>query len=147
MRFNRCLAVGLVFMLAYSSAALGDVLPNDPNAYNDGTTDWRGTVPFDNVVSFGHTTFSLSSDVDYAVYAPGKFDLSFGSAADPSNGSQYVYAYQLFDVGGNQNVTAFSVGFADSLDSSGGAAGRTQVAPEYRQRNHPGRFRGNIAFQ
>ena len=39
-------------------------------------------------------TFTLNATVDYAVYAPGSFDLSFPNA-DPSDGTDYVYAYRF----------------------------------------------------
>ncbi len=115
MHLKRYSAVGLVVMLAFASAAMGGVLSNDPNAYNDGTAAWHGTESFDKSLTVGVFTLALEVNVDYAVYAPGYFDASFGTANDPSDGSQYVYAYQILNnQGGNVPLASFSVGFANS---------------------------------
>ena len=48
----------------------------------------------------GGSTYALNVEVDYCVYAALRrelFDLSFGSGADPSHGTQYVYAYQILN--------------------------------------------------
>jgi len=105
---------------------MGSYLPVDPNAYNDGTTTWHGTVPFaaSNVIG------NLAINVDYAVYAPGAFSTStaLGNPTDPSNGSQYVYAYQLWNnAGGSLALSAFSVGFADAKDSDGATEGSNKL--------------------
>ena len=39
----------------------------------------------------------LLVNVDYCVYAPGQFSLSFPAWDDPTDGTQYVYAYQIFN--------------------------------------------------
>ena len=97
-------------------AAMGGLLPIDPLAYNDGTTTWSGTQAF----TAGSGGTHLGVTVDYAVYAPGEFQASstLGYPADPSNGSEFVYAYQLWNnVGGHLGVTTLTVGLADALDS------------------------------
>jgi hypothetical protein len=44
-----------------------------------------------------------------------------GFPSDPSGGSQYVYAYQLWnDTGGSLSISAFTIGFADAADSDQG---------------------------
>ena len=48
---------------------------------------WSGTLSLSGV---GEPTVS----VEFAVFAPGDFNTALGSG-DPSDGSQYVYAYQL----------------------------------------------------
>ncbi len=108
MRIVRYSAVVLVAVLACSGAAMGGLLPTDPNAYNDGTMTWSGSQPFVEQVG----PLSLDVDVDYAVYAPGEFAQSatLDHPADPSGGTQYVYAYQLWNVG-NVNDSSFTVGF------------------------------------
>ncbi len=55
----------------------------------------QGTASFSFVSGFG-ATFDLYADVDYAVYSPGSFNTSF-PGEDPSVGSDYVYAYQIFN--------------------------------------------------
>ena len=57
-------------------------------------------------------------EVNYAVYAPNQFDASavaaaVGQSVDPSNGDRYVYAYQLWNVGGTQTISGLSVGLAE----------------------------------
>jgi len=90
------------FLLALAGLALlartapAGPLATDPAAI----AGWTGTASF--LGTNGVTT--LMADVDYAVYAPGQFSLSnaLGDPLDPSSGTQYVYAYEIFnDVGGN----------------------------------------------
>ena len=110
MRITDYSAAFLIVVLLHGGVAKGGLLASDSAAYNDGTTTWRGTQPF---TSFG----LLDVNVDYAVYAPGQFQLSSAlhNPTDPSGGTQYVYAYQLLnDVGGTLPVTAFSVGFTEA---------------------------------
>ena len=53
--------------------------------------------------SASSTGFSVSANVDYAVFAPGAFGAAF-PGQDPSNGTEYVYAYQIenFDTAVNK---------------------------------------------
>jgi hypothetical protein len=57
---------------------------------------------------------ALSAIVDYAVYAPTTFSTSaaLGLPADISGGTEYIYAYQMFNTGvpGNAYITQLSVG-------------------------------------
>jgi hypothetical protein len=63
-------------------------------------------------------------NVDYAVYPPDAFDATFGGG-DPSNGSKYVYAYQLVTEQANlEPITLFTVG----LDPGAGAAAIGEIA-------------------
>jgi len=65
---------------------------------------WQGTQQF----SVTSGVKKLQVDVEYAVYAPGKYGLS---GTDQSLGTQFVYAYQVFnDLLGNEPVSSFSVG-------------------------------------
>ena len=117
MRIMRNSGVFLAVMLACTSAARGGLLPIDPNAYYDGTTTWSGTQAFTATAGNGAL---LNVTVDYAVYAPGKFSTSttLDNPTDPSGGTQYVYAYQLWNnVGGQFNVSTFTLGLADAADS------------------------------
>lgn len=54
---------------------------------------WYKSVPIQFDESSGN---NIDGSIDYAVYAPGQFDLSF-PGEDPSNGTQYVYRYQLYN--------------------------------------------------
>lgn len=60
---------------------------SDPNAMSG----WTGSKLF---VSSPEARLYVT--VEYAVYAPGQFGLSY-SGQDPSNDSQYVYAYEIFN--------------------------------------------------
>jgi hypothetical protein len=90
-------------MLAKSNAYAGFLL-TDPNP---GIVT-RGDTAFDTTIS----TLSMHGAVDYAVYLPGSFNGTYGLGADPSNGTQFVYAYQLFNLGSasDRTVGALSVG-------------------------------------
>ena len=101
------LVMALVGLLA--GAASAGLLLDDPR----GLTGWKGTVRFEALPN-------LFVDVEYNVYAPGPdFETSFGAGKDPSNGAQYVYAYQILNnVNPNPDpvkdyVTSFSVGLSD----------------------------------
>jgi hypothetical protein len=85
------------------SSALADLLCNDPNAI----AAWSGEKAF----TATDGTFSINAAVDFAVYAPGKFNTTFGGA-DPSGGTEYVYAYQIFNVTdpASEEITKISVG-------------------------------------
>jgi hypothetical protein len=95
-----CTAAAVCVALCAAGAQAGP-LALDPNAV------WHGTsAPLFFSVVAGPTTFEISANVDYAVYNPGKFNLSFGAGADPSGGTQYVYAYEVFNTGANGPNTA-----------------------------------------
>ena len=66
-------------------------LPLDPNALGG----FKGT----STLSFTTGSLSVAGNIEYAVYYPGQFNLSFGAGSDPSNGTQYVYAYQVDNTG------------------------------------------------
>lgn len=95
------LSTFFVLMFAYSAA--GGSLLTDGNAYNDGdgmvpgdgNLYWRGSVLF----SGGVPGWIVNANVEYAVYAPGKFGTStaLGEPDDPSGGADWVYAYQIFN--------------------------------------------------
>ncbi|GAB4196392.1 MAG: hypothetical protein Kow00105_10540 [Phycisphaeraceae bacterium] len=56
--------------------------------------------------------FSVSATVDYAVFAPGAFNIAF-PGQDPSGGADYVYAYQIENITGINPatpITQFTVG-------------------------------------
>jgi len=98
-------AVLLLGTTAYSALLVGDI--NAMSSFN-GTQEFDAPAP--------PTSRSLKADVDYAVYAPGKFNLSF-PGSDPSGGQRYVYAYRVHStgtIGGptlEKEPTYLSVGF------------------------------------
>jgi len=86
-------------LLALSVPAAASPLVSDLNAM----ATWKGTQQFYNTDGVA----TLQVDVEFAVYAPGNYSL----VTDPSGGTQFVYAYQVFnDLGGNRPVSSFSVG-------------------------------------
>lgn len=100
------LAVAGLALLART--ALAGPLSTDPAAM----AGWKGSQLF--VGSNGTT--SLMASVDFAVYAPGEFSQSdaLGDPLDPSGGTQYVYAYEIFNnVGGNTFSRNLSIAILD----------------------------------
>ena len=105
--------VGLTLLLSGSASATLVDLAGDPNGMG---IPWQGEKRF--ISDFYDV---LAVDIQYCVYAPGQFALSF-PGEDPSGGSEYVYAYEVandiaphpvdppFDPG---YVTRFSVGLND----------------------------------
>jgi len=95
-------------VLLLGTRAFSAILATDVNAM----AGFKGTVDFTAALP----PLSMNAEVDYAVYAPGQFNLTFGSGADPSNGARFVYAYQIHNTGtvGNslqRDPAFFSVGF------------------------------------
>ena len=83
----------ILFLLVQAGLLLGD-----SNAYNDGAGPWPGPVPPEGSWT-GKAEFRamvFEADVEFCVYAPGDFDNSF-PGQDPSTGTDYVYAYQIFN--------------------------------------------------
>jgi hypothetical protein len=98
-----CLTLAAV-ALSIGSASAG-ILAGDPNAFLKGAKLFSGGNPL------GQT---LISSVDYGVYAPGMFGtsaaLGLPAAFDPSGGTEFVYAYQIFnDVGGQLRTATLSI--------------------------------------
>jgi hypothetical protein len=99
---NRNIARILSCVLALSATPVfAGALASDPNSYLgawSGSTSFQG---YDYSVD-PPVASNLIGYVDYAVYAPGQFALSFpGSAYNgfaPTN-TEYVYAYQAFETG------------------------------------------------
>lgn len=82
-----CIAAAVLLMVG--NLALAD-LTDDGN----GMPAWQGTLymsgPMPGLLEV------LAVEVDYSVYAPGFFGLSF-PGLDPTGGADYIYAYQIFN--------------------------------------------------
>src|SRR2546426_12007332 len=89
-------------VLLLGARAFSALLVGDANAM----TGWNGTVNFDTVIA----PFTMKAEVDYAVYAPGQFNLSF-PGGDPSAGARYVYAYRVHNTGSSTLSTERNPGF------------------------------------
>src|SRR5688572_27381628 len=97
-------------VLLFGARAYSAILATDVNAMSG----FKGTVDFTSVIG----PLTMAAEVDYAVYAPGQFNLTFGAGADPSNGAHFVYAYQIHNTGiiaSDRDPAFLSVGF-DPLD-------------------------------
>jgi hypothetical protein len=110
------IVVTIFFIMPFVvGAAMGNMihpLQGDPES----DPAWSGTQHFSN--SFFDV--QISADVDYAVYPPGQFALSssLDNPTDPSGGSDYVYAYQIWNsAASNVGLNAFSMGFGDLVDN------------------------------
>lgn len=83
------LLYAIVVVALLVSPASGGPLSTDPNAMLSGSQDFQGLFTF------------IKADVEYAVYAPGMFGTSAAlgnpAADDPSGGTEYVYAYEVFN--------------------------------------------------
>ncbi|MHC4986798.1 MAG: hypothetical protein ACYTFO_11680, partial [Planctomycetota bacterium] len=113
--FSKHIALRVTFVVSLLtvSFAQGGILATDTNAM----AAWQGTESIANGIT---PPWYVSADVDYAVYAPGQFDATFGAGADPSGGSEYVYAYQVHnDPTGSSTIKSLSIG----LDGDSGRPG------------------------
>jgi hypothetical protein len=97
----------------WGTRAYSAILATDANAI----PGFHGTQDFSTAVG----TLSMKGEVDYAVYAPGQFKLTFGPGSDPSADKGYVYAYQMHNTGGtaDRDLGFLSVGFNPA--SAGGS--------------------------
>ena len=91
--------------MLWGTKAFSAILATDANAM----AGFHGTQDFSTTIA----SLSMTGEVDYAVYEPGKFKLTFGSGADPSSDKRYVYAYQMHNTGGtaDRDLGFLSVGF------------------------------------
>lgn len=87
-RFCRVVSIVVIILAAATcTTALGSLIVADTVNAIPG---WYGTE----IVQFEESGEFVDGSIDYAVYAPGQFNLSF-PGQDPSSGAHYVYRYQL----------------------------------------------------
>jgi hypothetical protein len=92
---------------------------------------WYGTLPVQFTEELKSGNVVVDASIDYAVYAPGKFDLSF-PGKDPSNGLQYVYRYQLHDAADSGDyLKKLSVGLVDISSAAGWFCTSVDPGPIY----------------
>jgi hypothetical protein len=123
MRYARAIIwpIVLVVLVAASTAPAG-VLNTSPFAMSGFT----GTQSFSGAV----VIWTVNASVDYAVFAPGQFDLEFGAGSDPSAGAHYVYAYQLMNTGSSEPIVEMTVGLdGDEIMGSVGFLAGANVDP------------------
>ena len=131
MRVGFMVGAGALLLAALAEQVSAGVLSGDVN----GMSGWSDTRRMDGPMTWA----IIAVDVDYCVYAPGQFELSF-PGQDPTGGTEYVYAYQIFNdldphpvtmPGFNPDyVGRFSVGLdADEGAGNGGYVAGTGAAP------------------
>ena len=118
-RLGLCVSV-LALGLLVGTANAGPLI-TDPNSMEHGSVNFSAE---------GYTSGVLDNNkwavghVEYAVYAPGTAPGNFNSSvalgtpgtADPSNGADYVYAYEIFNPGpatGGLTVLTLTVGLSE----------------------------------
>jgi len=126
MRSCRRFVIGLVAvaLLLGGARTLRAGLMDDPWAL----AAWKGVMTFQ--AHRDDPDVTLDVDVEFAVFAPGAYE---NSGTDPSGGTEYVYAYQVFnDRAGDTPVSSFTVGLDPASDpddigsdSGSGTAGGT----------------------
>ena len=102
MKTSTCI-IAAFLCLFFVPCVSGGLLLSDPCAI----PAWTGTTSYD---SGG----VLLADVDYAVFAPGDY-----GGIDPSGGTEYVYAYQVFNNSPDGSISMFSVGLIDGSGATG----------------------------
>jgi hypothetical protein len=108
--------VWLALMVSFSTPALAGLISTDTVHAMPGKF---GTE----VIQFTEEPSGkfVDGSIDYAVYAPGDFNLSF-PGQDPSGGTQYVYRYQIYNNSGTSNdymnkLTVALVGLTNLTDA------------------------------
>jgi hypothetical protein len=114
----KVMALALALAGVAAGLAQAGILVGDTHAM----AGWQGYV----TLSSSAHSHTLNGTVDYAVYAPGTFDLSFPNS-DPSNNSAYVYAYEFFNTTSTstEKILNFSVG----LHGGGPVANQGYLTP------------------
>ncbi len=130
---GKVLALAMTLAGIAAGPAQAGILVGDTNAM----AGWDGYVTLSNS-SHSHT---LNGTVDYAVYAPGAFDLSF-PGSDPSNNTAYVYAYEFFNTTSTstEKILNFSVG----LHGGGPVANQGYLTPPAGPSGNPSDVPGPI---
>jgi PEP-CTERM motif len=110
------LAYAITSFLLLASVANGGILSGDGAAIMKGSIDITSVIGIN-----GDIGTKLSASIEYAVYAPGTFGSSLalgspGNAAEPSNGTEYVYAYEIINNALSVAISSFSVGIFDQYD-------------------------------
>jgi hypothetical protein len=103
----------LALALLFSTPVRGDLLPADTVNAMPG---WFDTE----VVQFieDSSLKIIDATIDYAVYAPGQFNLSF-PGQDPSNGTRYVYRYRLNNLSTSEDyIRKLTVGLVGATQAA-----------------------------
>jgi hypothetical protein len=91
MRARTAKGVIVVGVLFGGAEALGSTTPVGLGTDGSALPAWRGRVEFRS-----NPITSVAVDIEYAVFAPGQFQLStYSGGSDPSGGSEYIYAYHI----------------------------------------------------
>ena len=101
-RMSRLGALGLAVSALLGSAGAAEAGLLSANS-GGAIPAFTGTQLFDDTFS----GFSVSANVDFAVFAPGAFGVAF-PGQDPSGGADHVYAYQIENLG--PDISKMTVG-------------------------------------
>ncbi len=86
-----CLALMLSVVVGATSASAS--VSTTGLEYDDGTTVWAGSTPFDNTPS------GIVGSIEWAVFAPDAFPFAFPDAGYVPTAGSYSYVYQLHSTG------------------------------------------------
>jgi len=109
MRINT-LILGLIVYAASAVPAAGMKLTNSEGSI----PTFTGSQLFDN----GLLGFTVSANVDFAVFEPGVFDTAF-PGHDPSGGADHVYAFQIENLGTDALLMSLGLDGDESLGAVG----------------------------
>ncbi len=113
------LATGLsafVASLLIASTAFAGPLGSDPT----GMAGFTGTASY-------NAANALLVDLDYAVFAPGVYPDDGINGDDPSNGTEYVYAYQAFGLAGSVPMSTVTIGLLEPFGANNAMADPAHV--------------------
>jgi hypothetical protein len=114
---------GGLFLIALTVSALSFSVPAYATLIAEDTANampgWYATLPVQFTEELTGGNVFVDASVDYAVYAPGDFNLSF-PGKDPSGGLQYVYRYQLHNASGSGDfLKKMTIGLVDITSAEG----------------------------
>jgi len=111
-------AVFAVVLTAFGSSVRAGPLATDENAMED----YRGTEHY----YCSGPDFTLDTDVDYAVYAPGDYPGGY----EPVQENDYVYAYQILNTEeGTVDIMSFSIALKPGSGADNAGDDTSDTAP------------------
>jgi hypothetical protein len=119
-------SASVAIVLSLSTAARAELVAADTA---NAMAGWYGTK----TVQFFEESNSkyVDGSVDYAVYAPGQFNLSF-PGEDPSGGTQYVYRFQLYNASTSEDyLKKLTVGLVNISSAAGWFCTWVEPGPLY----------------
>jgi hypothetical protein len=127
--YESLLAAAFLTVFAIPATLIAGSIPVDGNA------ELQGSLPFSNGTA-------LNGTLEYAVYAPGKFDAAFGAGTDPSGGNNYVYAYAFSSSTSTDGIKLLTVALEgnESVAFPGYVSSTSGVTPNIPGSSNPCHF-------